>query len=416
MLRIAPPLLALVALVPLATSLPASLSAQDPGLDLPHLRAPGAAADAKVVEKITMRLYAGWDWEAARLCRELMVADEKAPLPHALLALGMRHDPNRAARHCWEAVLRKQHGSAGVQALVDALQRYFGVDAQPEIVDERFAELPPRVRNLQYVRDLRNIARAHPDEEVLPLDLIQVERARLGDTHLPKDDEVEGVLRRHHAYLKQWRAMPFEIPGYAALVARYVTDEAERARQLARLPRHPDVREKRAVQALPGLEQVGTDLWAPREATGFTLPDGFGGKATFDPQAGKPTLVVFFLGFGCAHCVAQLKDLDPKAARFRAAGIEVVSVGTDSIEQVKAAQQAAQENGVDPLHFDVLCDPKGDVFRQWSVWDQFQNEALHGTFLVDGKGRILWQDISERPFEQSDWLLGECRRLLEAWQ
>lgn len=55
------------------------------------------------------------------------------------------------------------------------------------------------------------------------------------------------------------------------------------------------------------------------------------------------------------------------------------------------------------------------MFKQWNCWDEFSDEALHGTFLVDPKGRILWQDISLRPFEESDWLLAECRRLLDAW-
>ena len=109
-------------------------------------------------------------------------------------------------------------------------------------------------------------------------------------------------------------------------------------------------------------------------------------------------------------------ELDPKAPKFRAAGIEVVSIGIDTLQQVKAAQQAAIENDVDPLHFDVLCDPKGEAFRAWGVWDQFEDEALHGTFLVDPQGRVLWQDISLRPFEDSEWLLAECRRLLAAWK
>lgn len=92
-----------------------------------------------------------------------------------------------------------------------------------------------------------------------------------------------------------------------------------------------------------------------------------------------------------------------------------MTIGTDDQNAVRAAWQAAQENGVDPLHFEVLCDPQGAVFKQWNCWDEFSDEALHGTFLVDPKGRILWQDISLRPFEESDWLLAECRRLLEAW-
>ena len=125
---------------------------------------------------------------------------------------------------------------------------------------------------------------------------------------------------------------------------------------------------------------------------------------------------MFFLGFGCAHCVAQLKDLDPKTEQFRAAGIEVISIGNDTFQQVLAAQQSAIENDIDPLHFDVLCDPAGKVFKEWHAWDTISDEALHGTFLVDGAGRILWRDISERPFEESEWLLTECKRLLAAWR
>lgn len=92
-----------------------------------------------------------------------------------------------------------------------------------------------------------------------------------------------------------------------------------------------------------------------------------------------------------------------------------MTIGVDTPDEVKAARQAAIENGVDPLHFEVLCDPKGDVFKQWGCWDQFEDEALHGTFLVDAKGRILWRDVSLRPFEESEWLLAECKRLLAAW-
>ncbi len=104
------------------------------------------------------------------------------------------------------------------------------------------------------------------------------------------------------------------------------------------------------------------------------------------------------------------------APKFRAAGIEVVTIGTDGPDRVRAAHQAARENGADPLHFDVLCDPAGETFRRWGCWDEFTDEALHGTFLVDGRGRILWQDVSARPFEDSDWLLAECTRLLAAWR
>ncbi len=115
------------------------------------------------------------------------------------------------------------------------------------------------------------------------------------------------------------------------------------------------------------------------------------------------------------HCIAQLGELEPRVGAFRRAGIELITIGTDNAAQVKASQQMAIENGIDPLHFDVLCDPDGDVFKRWSAWDQFKDVALHGTFLVDAKGRILWQDISSQPFMETDFLLAECKRLLAVW-
>ncbi len=115
------------------------------------------------------------------------------------------------------------------------------------------------------------------------------------------------------------------------------------------------------------------------------------------------------------QCVAQLGELDPVAPRFRAAGIDVVTIGTDTVQQVRAAQQAALENGVDPIHMDVLCDPDIEVFRRWGVWDGFQQEPMHGTFLVDPRGRILWQDVGVLPFSEIEFLLAESQRLLTAW-
>ena len=116
------------------------------------------------------------------------------------------------------------------------------------------------------------------------------------------------------------------------------------------------------------------------------------------------------------HCQAQLVELDPQAKAFERAGIDVVTIGTDSRDQVKAAHQASIENGIDPLHFEVLCDPEGAAFKQWGCWDEFGDEALHGTYLVSAERRILWQDISTQPFEDSEFLLAECRRLLDVWR
>ncbi len=37
---------------------------------------------------------------------------------------------------------------------------------------------------------------------------------------------------------------------------------------------------------------------------------------------------------------------------------------------------------------------------------------LHGTFLIDGNGRVRWQDVSYEPFTDVHFLLAESKRLL----
>ena len=54
----------------------------------------------------------------------------------------------------------------------------------------------------------------------------------------------------------------------------------------------------------------------------------------------------------------------------------------------------------------------GDVSEQWRVYDDFEKQPLHGTFLIDGDGRVLWHDISYDPFMEPDFVLKESLRLL----
>ncbi len=406
--------------------------AQDPSRDLPAKRVPGVTAE-KALELGLARLRAGWHWEAARMFRELMVVDETKPLPHLLMALAMRDVPNRAARHCFDALARREAACPSEQLLLDAYQAYFAVTNQPELNDSRFQKVPGRDRAEALVKALANAlakinalgkikgeqATASLAGQLAAIESLQTQ-ALNGDTVAHAGASWQRLLLSHHnTFVQTFDEMPFMVPGYHR-VASKGSGPSPQLRVLARIPRHPHHSVTHRIGGvLPGFSYPADSTrtaWQPRKATGFELPRGMGGKAKLSDYSDKPVLVVFFLGFGCAHCVAQLADLDPKVPNFRDAGIEVVTIGTDDLNQVRAARQAADENGVDPLHFDVLCDPKGEVFKQWGVWDEFSNEALHGSFLVDAKGRILWQDISVRPFEESDWLLAESKRLLQAWK
>ena len=158
------------------------------------------------------------------------------------------------------------------------------------------------------------------------------------------------------------------------------------------------------------LDTLGPFRWSPPPAPGFRLPDGFEGEISLADYEGRPVLVIFFLGFGCVHCVEQLKEFGPVASKFKAAGIDIVAIGTDSIEELNDSQ--AEDTDETSYPFPILADPELVEFKRWRSHDDFEGAPLHGTFLIDAQGRIRWQDISYDPFMEDEFLLAESVRLL----
>jgi len=161
----------------------------------------------------------------------------------------------------------------------------------------------------------------------------------------------------------------------------------------------------------PELASIGPRVWNPVANRGFALPAIDGSDVELGRAgAGRAKLVVFYLGFGCLHCVEQLHALRPLADEFAAAGVDVVAIGSDTVATTK---QAFLDLGPDErMPFAMLCDPELEAFKRWRCYDDFEDMTLHGTFLVDADGRVRWQDISYEPFTEIEWLLGESRRLL----
>lgn len=160
----------------------------------------------------------------------------------------------------------------------------------------------------------------------------------------------------------------------------------------------------------PNLASLGPFRWQPSAAPDFSLPDGDGKKTTLRQFKGKPVIVIFYLGAGCAHCIEQLVAFAPEAEAFKKAGIAVVAVSTDTVEGLKFTVEKAKYNGGFPIP--LLSDEKLKAFKAFRAHDDFEQQPLHGTFLIDGDGLIRWQDISFQPFMETKFLLGEAQRLL----
>jgi peroxiredoxin len=156
----------------------------------------------------------------------------------------------------------------------------------------------------------------------------------------------------------------------------------------------------------PSLEKLGPFRWSPVDAPPWQLPDGSGqvwGPERFD---GQPLLLIFYLGGGCVHCVEQLNTFAPLAESYSKAGIPIVAVSTDSPADLRKTQEKGG------LPFPIVADPGQTVFRRYGAWDDFEQQPLHGVFLLDARRQIRWMDISASPFVEADWLLAEAQRLL----
>ncbi len=160
----------------------------------------------------------------------------------------------------------------------------------------------------------------------------------------------------------------------------------------------------------PGLESLGPFRWQPYEAPAWSLKDAKGQRHALADYRGRPVLVVFYLGRGCSHCLEQLNLLAPAAKDFEAQGINIVALSTEDAEGLRRTELSATRTGGFP--FPLLSDSTLETFKAYRAFDDFEQMPLHGTFLVSGEGRVLWQDVSYEPFTDLRFLGGESRRLL----
>jgi peroxiredoxin len=159
----------------------------------------------------------------------------------------------------------------------------------------------------------------------------------------------------------------------------------------------------------PPFDSLGPIHWHPPTAPGWTLPDASGKPVSLADFQGRPVVVILYLGLDCPHCLSQLQAFGPAMAQYAEAGISLVAIGTQPVDALQAGL-AARPAG--ELPFPLLADSELGVFRSYKAHDDFEGMPLHGTYLIDGQGRVRWRDISFEPFADTAFLLAEAKRLL----
>ncbi|QDU64671.1 Thiol-disulfide oxidoreductase ResA [Planctomycetes bacterium Pan216] len=121
-----------------------------------------------------------------------------------------------------------------------------------------------------------------------------------------------------------------------------------------------------------------------------------------------PVVLVFYYGYWCDHCVAQLFGLDEDLGKFGELGASVVAMSADPPEQTR---ERYEQYGA--FHFPVLSDADNRIAEKYGVYElpktpeEKRGHLWHGTFVIGQNGTVRWAELGEQPFLHNKTLLRE---------
>ncbi len=152
------------------------------------------------------------------------------------------------------------------------------------------------------------------------------------------------------------------------------------------------------------LARLGPLAWEPFAAPALAALDPQGETVTLAERRGHNVVLVFYLGGQCVHCVEELAALAKRASDFAALDATILALSPD------APADLARPAPLAGLELRLLSDPEHANARAFHAWNDFEDQALHATILIDRQGRIRWAHTGAQPFADVSFLLEELGR------
>ena len=113
----------------------------------------------------------------------------------------------------------------------------------------------------------------------------------------------------------------------------------------------------------------------------FTLPDADGKEHSLASLKGKSGTVLIFIATKCPVSNAYNERMAKLAADYRARGVNVVGINSNSTEPAAEVKQHAADKG---LAFTILKDP-GNL-----IADRFDAQVTPEAYLLDASGKLVY--------------------------
>jgi thioredoxin-dependent peroxiredoxin len=155
-------------------------------------------------------------------------------------------------------------------------------------------------------------------------------------------------------------------------------------------------------------------LSAGQVAPDFTLPDQDGNEVTLSGLRGETLVLYFYPRADTPGCTIQACGVRDRGADYRKAGVRVLGVSPDAVEDVKKFAIKFD------LDFTLLADADHAVAESYGVWGE---RSMYGkkymavqrsTFLIDAEGRIAQVVPKVSPKTHDEVVLGALAELTAA--
>lgn len=146
-----------------------------------------------------------------------------------------------------------------------------------------------------------------------------------------------------------------------------------------------------------------TQLKLNENIPNFILPSTTGETFSYETHQKEHQswhLIIFFRGAWCPVCIQDLKDLEENKNYFESKNVHLITISTDELDNLK--KMADEYN----LSYPVLSDKNLEALKAFDVFFHgedapYEDHRAHGEpayFLVDEKGRLLYQQKQTSPF------------------